>query len=112
MRNLHYAGELLTVDTDICSAIFEYAKVLANAGVSDVIQVPVLIDGRREFSNVLLGPSSALFCTPAEDSGIDLAENALLEELAQKTEALRPMRGSAVTSFPPDNRYTFDHDGF
>ena len=111
MRNLHYAGELLTVDTDICSAIFEYAKALANARQSDVIQVPVLIEGRREFSNVLLGPASALFCTPTDEAEIDLAEDDLLAELEKKTKALQPVRGMAMTSFPTDAQYTFDHHG-
>jgi hypothetical protein len=108
MRNLHYAGETLTVDPDICSAIFEYAKALANARLSDVIQVPVLIDGRREFSNMLLGPASMLFCTPAEQAGVDLTDRTLLADLNKRISALQPVQGT-VSSAQTEAHYAYDY---
>jgi len=100
MRNLHYAGEFLTIDTDICTAVFEYAKALANAQRSDVVQVPIFIDGKREFSNMLLGPATLLFCTPASDVDVDMTDPGLLARLKQLTDGLGPVRGSAISMSP------------
>lgn len=105
MRQLHYAGESLTVDTDVCTAIFEYACALAGAARSAVVQVPILFGGERQFSNMLLGPASLLFCTPAPDSAVDLTDDRLIAELRERTRALGPSQAAAMPSDSDD-----DHD--
>lgn len=84
MRELHYAGESVVVSYDMCDAIFHYARALANARLSDIVRIPILHHGKREFSNMLLGPTSLLFCTPAPDSAIDLEDPELLSYMARR----------------------------
>ncbi len=83
------------VSADTCDAVFRYAQALADAGRSDIVTIPILVEGRREFSNMLLGPASLLFCTPAPDSDIDMEDPAMLEQLRERTAALGPQMAFA-----------------
>ncbi|RFA19064.1 hypothetical protein [Subtercola boreus] len=88
MRELHYGSGVMTVSFDVCSAVFDYAVALANAGKTDRITVPVLIDGQRGFSNLLLGPNTQLYCSAVPDRAktddTDLDDAALVGELSRK----------------------------
>ncbi len=90
MRELHYGTGVITVSFDVCSAVFDYAVALANHGKTDRVTVPILVDGERAFSNLLLGPATQLFCTPTSSSGdlTDLDDIALVDELRAKTSRL------------------------
>ncbi|MCU1481934.1 MAG: hypothetical protein JWQ19_2720 [Subtercola sp.] len=116
MRELHYGSGVITVSFDVCSAVFDYTVALANAGKTDRITVPVMADGERGFSNLLLGPQTQLYCTgvsgetrgDADDAGdagdadaidgntatgtaeVDLDDRELVETLKKKTAALVP----------------------
>lgn len=90
MRELHYGNGTLIVDADVCDAVFFYAKALANAGKADVVTVPILVHGKRGHSNILLGPSSELFCTPAETVDIDLGDPELVRDLEVRAKLLNP----------------------
>ena len=92
MRQLHYSGEFIIVSYDICEAIFHYARALANANLADVVTIPILANGKRDFSNLLLGPASALFCTPAPHSDVNLDDPKVLSYMRERTLALRPSR--------------------
>ena len=88
MRELHYSGESVFVDTLICQAVFEYARALAGAGSTEIVKVPIWIRGQRDFSNLLLGPATVLFCTPGPEAEVDLTDDELLSYLAKQTAAL------------------------
>ncbi|MEA9984174.1 MULTISPECIES: hypothetical protein [Subtercola] len=95
MRQLHYGAGVITVSFAVCSAVFDYTVALANAGRTERITVPVLVDGERGFSNLLLGPTTQLYCTSpdsaavsAADSTVDLDDAELIETLARKTAEL------------------------
>ncbi|UFS57490.1 hypothetical protein [Subtercola endophyticus] len=105
MRELHYGSGVITVSFDVCSAVFDYTVALANAGKTDRITVPVITDGERGFSNLLLGPQTQLYCTAVagetRGTGVDNADNdsaddvdledrELVETLKKKTAALVP----------------------
>lgn len=109
MRELHYGSGVITVSFDVCSAVFDYTVALANAGKTDRITVPVMAEGERGFSNLLLGPQTQLYCTAvagetrgsapddagadataAEDDEVDLDDRELVEALKKKTAALVP----------------------
>ncbi|RFA10636.1 hypothetical protein B7R54_16570 [Subtercola boreus] len=113
MRELHYGSGVVTVSFDVCSAVFDYTVALANAGRTDRITVPVLADGQRGFSNLLLGPTTQLYCTAipgVDDETVDevnIEDFALVESLKQKIAGLHaepPIRSS--------NRYLepLEHD--
>ena len=98
MRELHYGAGVITVSFDVCSAVFDYTVALANAGRTDRITVPVLTDGQRGFSNLLLGPQTQLYCTAPVEGGdsstntaapeVDLDDSELIENLKRKTAQL------------------------
>jgi hypothetical protein len=104
MRELHYGSGVITVSFDVCSAVFDYTVALANAGVTDRITVPVYLDGERGFSNLLLGPTTQLYCTAGPDAATEVdaethPEDAeLLADLARKTRLL----GAEHTVTPSD----------
>ena len=106
VRELHLGNGSLIVSYDVCTAIFDYAKALTLAKLADVITVPILFNGQRADSNVLISPASQLFCTPAEDHGIDLDDAELVAELARRAAMLvapvRPSMDPTSTNMPDD----------
>lgn len=105
MRELHYAGDSVHVSYNICDAVFNYARALANANQSDVVRIPIVVDGKREFSNMLLGPATSIFCTPSPDSDLDLEDEEILAYMHERTSALRP------TQVQPESPGKRDHSG-
>jgi hypothetical protein len=96
MRELHYGGGILVVGRDVCTAVFDYALALTRAGKSDLINVPVLVNGAIADSNILLGPTTQIFCTPADETLDGLDDPRKVDELRERLAALhRPV--SAVT---------------
>ncbi|WP_291049579.1 hypothetical protein [Herbiconiux sp.] len=98
MRALHYIDDVLIVDDEVCLAVFEYAVALARSGSADLITIPILWGGRRESANLVLGPSSQLFCTPtaADGADADLRDATLTAELRQRTAMLGPTSAVAL----------------
>jgi len=108
MRQLHYGGNYLLVDTDVCTAIFNYARALADANRTEVVQIPILFEDKRAFSNMLLGPASQLFCTPAPDSDVDLTDDHLVVDLQQRTRALGPTKATALQPSSISEQHFYD----
>ncbi|WP_440708178.1 hypothetical protein [Herbiconiux sp. YIM B11900] len=98
MRELHYIDGVLFVDEEVCLAVFEYAVALARSGSADLITIPILWNGGRESANLVLGPSSQLYCTPTlvEGAGVDLSDTTLTTELRRRTALLRPTTAIAL----------------
>jgi hypothetical protein len=92
MRELHYGGGILVVGRDVCTAVFDYALALARAGKSDLINVPVLVNGSIADSNILLGPTTQIFCTPAAETLDGLDDAGKVVELRERLASLhRPV---------------------
>jgi hypothetical protein len=104
MRELHYGNGILVVGRDVCTAVFDYALALARAGKSDLINVPVLVNGSIADSNILLGPTTQIFCTPSAETleGLDDAQK--VDELRERLASLhRPVVAVTEGSEPyPD----------
>lgn len=103
MRELHYGGGILVVGREVCTAVFDYALALARAGRSDLINVPVLVNGAIADSNILLGPTTQIFCTPASETRDDLDDAEKVAELRERLESLhRPISPATddTTSYP------------
>jgi hypothetical protein len=110
MRELHYGAGILIVGREVCTTVFDYALTLARTGRSDLITVPVLVNGRLDESTILLSPTSQIFCTPAIETNDQLDDPAVVAELRQRIEfAQHPM--SAVvddaTAYP-DFEYEYE----
>jgi hypothetical protein len=103
MRELHYGAGTLIVGREVCTALFDYALALARTGRSELVTVPVLVDGRVDESTILLSPTSQIFCTPAPETHDALDDPSVVADLRRRTDAVqRPM--SAVvddaTAYP------------
>jgi hypothetical protein len=88
MRELHYANGSIVVSFDLCTAIFDYALALAHASTSDLIHVPIVVDGEPAESNILLGPASQLFCTPSTEAEIDLNDKHVITDIRERINSL------------------------
>lgn len=106
VRELHMGNGSVIVSFAVCTAIFDYAQALATAKQADVVNIPILFNGERADSNVLISPASQLFCTPAEDNGVDLDDAELVAELARRAALLvapvRPSMDPTTTNMPDD----------
>jgi hypothetical protein len=99
MRELHYGGGILVVGREVCTAVFDYALALTRAGRSDLINVPVLVNGAVADSNVLLSPTTQIFCMPASETHEDLDDAAKVSELRERIAALhRPIPAASSDS--------------
>jgi hypothetical protein len=90
MRELHIGNGSIVVSFAICDALFNYGLALSKAGTSDRVTVPILEAGKPGFSNILLGPSTQLFCTSGGTDEFDLHDGDVVAELERRTAALQP----------------------
>jgi hypothetical protein len=96
MHKLFYAGGYMLMSDTSCAAVMEYAKALADAGKSDLVTVPSLSDeGIRGETQLLIGPTSQLFATPALDRGVDLEDAESVAAMRASTARLQPNRAGA-----------------
>ncbi|MDR6972953.1 hypothetical protein [Leifsonia shinshuensis] len=93
MEKLYYAGGHIFLDDDVCDALVQYARALADVGKSDLVTVPALSDeGMQGRTRLLIGPASQLFAAPALDRGVDLTDAEATESMRDKTARLQPSR--------------------
>jgi hypothetical protein len=92
MRKLYYASGFVILSDTVCAAVLEYAHALAQAGQSDLIDVPAAMsdEGARGSTTLLIGPTSQLFAAPALDRGVDLEDAEVVASVRQKIAQLRP----------------------
>lgn len=110
MMILHYTGESVLVPNDVCNALLEYARALAEVRTSNVVTIPIITEeGEATTAEFLLGPASQLYATEAGDSPHDQGNDAAVSELARLTRRLRP---TAMTSTddPTEPMTEFDVD--
>jgi hypothetical protein len=93
MRRLHYAsGHVITADA-VCKATLRYARALAEAHTSDIVTIPVLIEGGTVASaHLLIGPASQLYSTPVFEAIDEFPADDVVEDLERRTARLQPSR--------------------
>ena len=91
MMTLHYSGDTVLLDDDVCESILRYARALADARSSDVVTVPMRTpEGTDSPVEFLLGPASQLYATRA---ALDMAEEVhpdVVADLDRRTRMLHP----------------------
>ena len=90
LRQLHHSNGVITLSFDVCEAVFHYTLALSRAEQADLITIPIVFDGERAESNLLLNQHTQLFCTPATEPYVDAEDPALVDFLRKRTEALSP----------------------
>ncbi|CAD5992171.1 hypothetical protein [Agreia sp. COWG] len=109
MRELHYGPGSITVGLEVCTAVFDYALALHRAGKSDIITVPILSEGRVDFSNLLLNPSTQIFCTPSIETDATLDDPATLGTLRARTVALGKPSSAVVDDVSTYPDFEFEY---
>ncbi|MGC5170261.1 hypothetical protein ACPW96_03365 [Micromonospora sp. DT81.3] len=109
MLELHYTGDRILMADAIGEAVMRYASALAEAKTSDVIVVPVIDDkGQPSQAELLIGPASQLYSTPAPDADEVGADPAVIAELDRRARRLLPSlaqpveRSESSSYFDPD----------
>lgn len=91
MRKLYYSGGQILLADVTCKAVLRYARALAMANKSDVVMVPVVMEGGGEgFAHMLIGPASQLYSSPVENAPLGPVNEEVLAELEEKTAELMP----------------------
>ncbi|WP_251453647.1 hypothetical protein [Microbacterium sp. Marseille-Q6648] len=91
MQLLHYTGDTLLTTDDVANALMAYASALADSHTSDVVVVPIL-DQRGDvvMAEMLLGPASQLYSTPADGAGAEVeVDEAVVQDLRLRARRLR-----------------------
>ena len=115
MQRLHYTGDSILVSDDVCVAILELARALAVMQVSEVVKVPIVDEaGSLTEAELLIGPASQLYATPAGDVSDIEVDPELVEDLRRRTAELEmahsatDMSGRSTTSWQgsPDRHHS------
>ncbi|MBT2501678.1 hypothetical protein [Curtobacterium sp. ISL-83] len=93
MRRIHYVDSYVLTGDRTCKALLRYARALALANLSDIVQIPVITEsGSRAYAHLLIGPASQIFSTPVPDSPDEPLDTDVIEKLEAATRKLQPAR--------------------
>jgi hypothetical protein len=93
MRRVHYVNSSFLTGDRTSKALLRYARALALADRSDVVEIPVLSEGGEQVSaHLLVGPASELFSTPVPDERDEPADEDVIAYLERETLRLEPAR--------------------
>lgn len=91
MRRLFYAGGQILVDDRTCKAVLRYSRALAVAAQSDVVSVPIFVDGGGSaYAHLLLGPASQIYSVPVTGPENEPYDETMVAELEKRTHELHP----------------------
>ena len=108
MLELHYTGDRILMADAVGEAVMRYASALAEAQTSDVIVVPIVDEkGERSHAELLVGPASQLYTTPAPDADEVEGDAEVIADLDQRVRRLQPALAQPVDR--TDSSY-FDAD--
>lgn len=83
MKHLIYGTSSILVGDDVASAVLHYATILAQAGESDVVDIPtVAASGGAAHASVVLGPGVPVMAVDAAGEDTDDAAAAFVADLA------------------------------
>lgn len=106
MQRLHYTGSSIIITDDLAEAVLAYASALADTQSSDVVLLPVVEEsGDLSHADLLLGPASQLYTTPAPhvmDVGNPDTVDAVISDLRLRTARLRPAHPMPESGAPFD----------
>ncbi|WP_308800273.1 hypothetical protein [Agromyces silvae] len=93
MRRLHYTGGSVITADAVCKATLRYARALAEDHTSDVVTIPVLVEGGTiAKAHLLLGPASQLLDVPVGDAIDEFPSSEVVADLERRTLLLQPSR--------------------
>jgi hypothetical protein len=89
MRIIAYAGEHFLTSDAIATEVLNYAKVLAFGDTSDVVNIPVVLEGRVGDADLIIGPASQITSIDTEDEAeVDLDDADAVAEIRKRATLL------------------------
>jgi hypothetical protein len=97
MDRIHYAGNSVLTGSAIATALLEYAEVLAKAGTSATVDIPILEeDGSVGRSKLLIGPASQLIADAEESEFEEIVDEDLVAYFRAETATYRQAPAAAL----------------
>lgn len=88
MKTITYAGDSLVTGDEIAHAVMEYARVLANLGRADTVDIPARgDDGHTVMTTMLIGPASQIVAGQSDGTEDELRDDDVVAELKRRARA-------------------------
>lgn len=71
MKLVSYAGQQLVTTDDVAEMLVTLAAAIANEGESEALEIPIVVDGRRETAELIVGLGNDLLVGPSASEGAD-----------------------------------------
>jgi hypothetical protein len=90
VRIISYAGERFLTSDAVAAEVLHYSKLLAFGETSDVVNIPVVLDGRIGDADLIIGPASQITSIDADADAdeVDLDDSAAIEDLRRRAALL------------------------
>lgn len=92
MKLVSYAGQQVITTDDVADALVELAAAIASEGESAALRLPIIIDGKKDSADLIVGVGNDLLVGPQTSDGDDPDFS---EEAAEiRNHPLFPQRGA------------------
>ncbi len=89
MKYVIYGDNRVMTGDAIAEAVLDYAAALGENGTTDIVEIPTADEhGFGVTAEMLLGPASQVMTEPAPEDELEPEDEALVNELRRRTEAV------------------------
>ncbi|WP_336502486.1 hypothetical protein [Microbacterium paraoxydans] len=81
MKHVSYAGQQLITSDDIAETLLALAAAIAREGESEAVEIPILLDGEKDWADLLVGVGNDVLVSPHHTVEPDPDFSAEVEEL-------------------------------
>lgn len=71
MKLVSYAGQQLITTDDVADALVALAASIANEGESEALQIPIVVDGRPDIAELVVGLGNDVLVGPSASESVD-----------------------------------------
>lgn len=108
MKIVSYAGQQLITTEDVADALVVLAAEIANEGGSEALQIPIVVDGKTDFAELVVGVGNDVLVGPHASEGTDPDFTEHAQKLRQHPSY--PMRTRAEEEDAPFDGWNVDVD--
>lgn len=71
MKLVSYAGQQLVTTDDVADTLVVLAAAIANEGESEALQIPIVVDGRPDTAELVVGLGNDVLVGPSASESVD-----------------------------------------
>lgn len=64
MKLVSYAGQQLLTSDDVAETLLTLAAVIASEGESEAVEIPIVLDGEKDWADLLVGVGNDVLVSP------------------------------------------------